>query len=211
MIAFVSGAVAALTPDTAVVEVGGVGMAVHCTPGTLARLRVGEQARLATSLVVREDSLTLYGFADDDERQVFELLQTASGVGPRLAQAMLAVHSPDALRTAVATGDEKALTAVPGIGKKGAQKLLLELKDRLGEPVGAAAAGAGRAGGPAAAEPGWREQLHAALVGLGYAPREAEDAVAAVAPQAEAALADGGRAPVPQLLRAALQTLNRAR
>jgi Holliday junction DNA helicase RuvA len=211
MIAFVSGPVAAVSPDTAVIEVGGVGMAVHCTPGTLAHLRVGEHARLATSLVVREDSLTLYGFADDDERQVFELLQTASGVGPRLAQAMLAVHSPDALRLAVSTGDEKALTAVPGIGKKGAQKLLLELKDRLGEPLGTGAAAAGRGTGPATSGPGWREQLHAALVGLGYAPREAEDAVAAVTPQAEAVLAEGGRPPVPQLLRAALQTLNRAR
>ncbi len=137
MIAFVSGPVAALAPTTAVIEVGGIGMAVQCTPNTLAGLRVGKEARLATSLVVREDSLTLYGFADDDERQVFELLQTASGVGPRLAQAMLATHSPDALRLAVSTGDEKALTAVSGIGKKGAQKLLLELKDRLGEPVGA--------------------------------------------------------------------------
>ncbi len=134
MIAFVTGQVAALAPTTAVVEVGGVGMAVQCTPNTLARLTIGQQAVLHTSLVVREDSLTLYGFADDDERQVFELLQTASGVGPRLAQAMLAVHSPDALRAAVASGDEKALTAVPGIGKKGAQKLLLELKDRLGTP-----------------------------------------------------------------------------
>lgn len=208
MIAFVSGPVAALTPDTAVLEVGGVGMAVHCAPGTLARLRVGEDARLATSLVVREDSLTLYGFADDDERQVFELLQTASGVGPRLAQAMLAVHAPDALRHAVASGDDKALTAVPGIGKKGAQRLLLELRDRLGEPSAAAApAGTPGAGGQGAAS-GWREQLHAALTGLGYAPREAEEAVAAVAPQAE----DGGATPsVPRLLRAALQTLNRAR
>lgn len=137
MIAFVSGPVAALAPTTAVIEVGGIGMAVQCSPHTLADLRIGQEARLATSLVVREDSLTLYGFADDDQRQVFELLQTASGVGPRLAQAMLAVHSPDALRLAVSAGDEKALTAVPGIGKKGAQKLLLELKDRLGEPVGA--------------------------------------------------------------------------
>lgn len=204
MIAFVSGPVAAVGPDIAVVEVGGVGMALQCTPNTLSGLRVGQPARLATSLVVREDSLTLYGFADDDERQVFELLQTASGVGPRLAQAMLAVHSPDALRLAVATGDEKALTAVPGIGKKGAQRLLLELKDRLGEPVGRPAAAA-------AAAPGWGDQLHAALVGLGYAPREAEDAVAAVAPQAEAAVAAGGTPQVAQLLRAALQTLNRAR
>src|SRR2546421_11285586 len=160
MIAFVSGPVAALAPDTAVIEVGGVGMAVQCTPGTLARLRVGERARLPTTLVVREDSLTLYGFADDDERQCFELLQTASGVGPRLAQAMLAVHAPDALRLAVARDDEKALTAVPGIGKKGAQRLLLELKDRLGAPVGT---GSGHAA-VAAAPPAWRDQLHTALV-----------------------------------------------
>ena len=208
MIAFVSGPVAALAPTTAVIEVGGIGMAVQCTPATLAGLRIGDDARLATSLVVREDSLTLYGFADDDARQVFELLQTASGVGPRLAQAMLATHSPDALRIAVATGDEKALTAVSGIGKKGAQKLLLELKDRLGEPVGAHI---GQQGVGAAVSSSWRDQLGAALIGLGYATREADEAVSAVAPQAEAAIADGGQAPVPQLLRAALQTLNRAR
>ncbi|WP_263171918.1 Holliday junction branch migration protein RuvA [Streptomyces sp. SCSIO ZS0520] len=202
MIAFVSGPVAALAPDSAVVEVGGIGMAVQCTPGTLSALRLGQQARLATSLVVREDSLTLYGFADDDERSTFELLQTASGVGPRLAQAMLAVHTPDALRRAVATADEKALTAVPGIGKKGAQKLLLELKDRLGAPLGT---------GPAVGAPvtaGWQDQLHAALIGLGYATREADEAVAAVAPQAES----GGAAPqIGPLLKAALQTLNRTR
>ncbi|MEV7390708.1 MULTISPECIES: Holliday junction branch migration protein RuvA [unclassified Streptomyces] len=201
MIAFVSGPVAALAPDSAVVEVGGIGIAVQCSPNTLSGLRMGQQTKLATSLVVREDSLTLYGFVDDDERQTFELLQTASGVGPRLAQAMLAVHSPDALRRAVSTGDEKALIAVPGIGKKGAQKLLLELKDRLGEPVGAPAIGA-------PVTQGWRDQLHAALIGLGYATREAEEAVTAVAPQAEAA---GGPPQVGQLLKAALQTLNRAR
>ncbi|MFC9190973.1 Holliday junction branch migration protein RuvA [Streptomyces cyaneofuscatus] len=208
MIAFVSGPVAALAPTTAVIEVGGIGMALHCTPQTLAGLRLGQEARLATSLVVREDSLTLYGFADDDERQVFELLQTASGVGPRLAQAMLATHSPDALRLAVSTGDEKALTAVSGIGKKGAQKLLLELKDRLGAPVGAHI---GQQGAAAPHAAGWRDQLQAALIGLGYASREAEEAVSAVAPQAEAAVAEGTAPPVPQLLRAALQTLNRAR
>ncbi|MFJ9586805.1 Holliday junction branch migration protein RuvA [Streptomyces acidicola] len=202
MIAFVSGPVAALAPDSAVVEVGGIGIAVQCTPGTLSGLRMGRQAKLATSLVVREDSLTLYGFADDDERQVFELLQTASGVGPRLAQAMLAVHTPDALRRAVSTGDEKALTAVPGIGKKGAQKLLLELKDRLGEPIGT---GTG-VGAPVSV--GWRDQLHAALIGLGYATREADEAVTAVTPQAEAT---EGTPQVGHLLKAALQTLNRAR
>jgi Holliday junction DNA helicase RuvA len=201
VIAFVSGQVAALAPDTAVIEVGGVGMAVQCAPNTLAALRIGRPARLSTSLVVREDSLTLYGFADDDERQVFELLQTVSGVGPRLAQTMLAVHSPDALRAAVAAGDERALTAVPGIGKKGAQRLLLELKDRLGAPLG----GAPAVGTPAASS--WREQLHTALLGLGYAAREADEAVAAVAPQAEAVAEPN----VGTLLRSALQSLNRTR
>ncbi|MER5823212.1 Holliday junction branch migration protein RuvA, partial [Streptomyces mirabilis] len=181
MIAFVSGPVAALAPDSAVVEVGGIGIAVQCSPNTLSGLRMGQQTKLATSLVVREDSLTLYGFADDDERGTFELLQTASGVGPRLAQAMLATHSPDALRRAIATGDEKTLTAVPGIGKRGAQKLLLELKDRLGEPLGTST------GIGAPVSTGWRDQLHAALIGLGYATREADEAVSAVAPQAEAA------------------------
>ncbi|MFE6776015.1 Holliday junction branch migration protein RuvA [Streptomyces sp. NPDC057702] len=207
MIAFVQGQVAALGPDLAVIEVGGVGMAVQCTPATLAALRTGQPARLATSLVVREDSLTLYGFADDDERQVFELLQTASGVGPRLAQAMLAVHAPDALRRAVAGGDEKALMAVPGIGKKGAQRLLLELKDRLGDPVG----GAGGVGVGSPVTAGWRDQLHGALIGLGYATREADEAVAAVAPQAEEAVASGAEPQVATLLRAALQSLGRAR
>ncbi|MER5772244.1 Holliday junction branch migration protein RuvA [Streptomyces sp. NPDC001985] len=205
MIASVSGTVAALAPTTAVIEVGGVGMAVQCTPDTLSGLRIGQEAKLATSLVVREDSLTLYGFADDDERQTFELLQTASGVGPRLAQAMLAVHRPDALRLAIATADEKALTAVPGIGKRGAQKLLLELKDRLGEPLGTHGA---QRGAGAAVTASWRDQLHAALIGLGYATREADEAVAAVTPQAEAS----GTAPrVGVLLKAALQTLNRTR
>jgi holliday junction DNA helicase RuvA len=203
VIAFVSGQVAALAPDAAVIEVGGVGMYVQCAPGTLAALRIGQPARLATSLIVREDSLTLYGFADDDERQVFELLQTVSGVGPRLAQTMLAVHTPDALRAAVAGGDEKALTAVPGIGKKGAQRLLLELKDRLGAPLGPG----GRRGVGTPVSSSWNDQLHAALIGLGYATREADEAVATVTPQAEASAEPN----IGVLLRAALQSLNRTR
>ncbi|MCX5209222.1 Holliday junction branch migration protein RuvA [Kitasatospora sp. NBC_00240] len=203
MIAFVQGQVAALSTGSAVVEVGGVGLALQCTPTTLAALRLGGPARLATSLVVREDSLTLYGFADEDERATFELLQNASGVGPRLAQAMLGVHSPDALRLAVATGDEKALMAVPGIGKRGAQKLLLEYKDKLGAPHGSVPAQKPLAAGPAP----WSEQLQAALVGLGYAPREAEDAVAAVTPEAEAQSSPD----IGALLKAALRTLNRTR
>jgi Holliday junction DNA helicase RuvA len=210
VIAFVTGRVAAVAPDAAVVEVGGVGLSVLCTPATLSRLRVGEPARLATSLVVREDSLTLYGFADDDERTVFDLVQTASGVGPRLAQAMLAVHSPDALRRAVAAGDEKALTQVPGIGRKGAQRLLLELKDRLGAPTGGSvAAGVNGAAGTAATS-GWREQVHSALIGLGWSGREADEALVAVAPDADAALASGQPPDVAVLLRSALRTLSRS-
>ena len=204
MIAFVSGPVAALGPTTAVIEVGGVGMLVQCAPAVLAPLRVGEPARLATSLVVREDSLTLYGFADDDERQVFELLQTANGIGPKVAQAMLAVHRPDTLRTAVQRGDAKALTAVPGIGPKGAQKLLIELKDKLGAPSGT---GVVQQRAVAAGPAPWSEQLHAALVGLGFAPREAEDAVVAVTPEAEAQ----AKPDVSALLRSALRTRNRTR
>jgi Holliday junction DNA helicase RuvA len=206
MIAFVSGRVAALAPDAAVVEVGGVGMSVQCTPGTLARLRVGEPAHLPTSLVVREDSLTLYGFADDDERTVFELLQTASGVGPRLAQAMLAVHGPDALRQAVATEDLAALTQVPGIGRKGAQRIVLELKDRLGAVRGTSAAAASI--GPSSA--GWADQLHAALLGLGWSGREADEAVSVAVPEAEAAIAAGETPDVGVLLKVALRSLSRA-
>ena len=117
MIAHVNGVVAAVAPEGAVIDVGGVGLLVQCSPGTLAELRPGERAKVSTSLVVREDALTLYGFGSDDERNSFELLQTASGIGPRLALAMLATFSPDGLRRAVAAADVTALTSVPGIGR----------------------------------------------------------------------------------------------
>jgi len=201
MIAFVNGDVAALTLTSAVLQVGGVGLELQCTPNTLATLRVGKKASLPTSMVVREESLTLFGFVDDDEKSVFELLQTASGVGPKLAQAMLAVHSPDELRRAVTTEDVKTLTTVPGIGQKGAQRIILELKDRIGAPTGAfAARSTPSTGGDAA----WRGQVHAGLVGLGWSGREADQAVDAVSPQA----ADGSP-DVAALLRAALRTLSR--
>ena len=137
MIAFVRGEVAAVTLSSAVLEVGGVGLELMCTPGTLATLRVGRSATLPTSMVVREDSLTIFGFLDDDEKQTFEIMQTASGVGPKVAQAIVAVMSPDDVRRAITTEDVKALTRVPGIGQKGAQRIILELKDRIGPPVGA--------------------------------------------------------------------------
>jgi Holliday junction DNA helicase RuvA len=179
VIAFVNGRVASAGPDGAVVEVGGVGLSVLCTPATLAGLRVGDRAHVPTSLVVREDSLTLYGFADDDEKTVFELLQTASGVGPRLALAMLAVHTPNALRRAVATEDVTGLTKVPGIGRKGAQRIVLELKDRLGLPLD------DETPMPSFAAAAWRAQVHAGLTNLGWTARDAEAAVDAVAADIE--------------------------
>ncbi|HET9423667.1 MAG TPA: Holliday junction branch migration protein RuvA [Nocardioides sp.] len=198
MIAFVRGRVAGLTLSSAVLEVGGVGLEVMCTPGTLAGLRTGQEATLPTSMVVREDSLTLFGFADEDEKQTFELVQTASGVGPKLAQAMVACLSPDDLRRAVGSDDVKTLTRVPGIGQKGAQRIILELKDRLGAPT----VGHAPASGPADAP--WRGQVHQGLVGLGWSAKDADKAVDAVAPKA-------GEAPdVAVLLRSALRSLSKA-
>ena len=207
MIAYLRGVVAAIAPDLAVLEVGGVGLAVRCAPATLAALRLGDAARLSTSLIVREDELTLYGFADDDERSVFELLQSVSGVGPRLAQAVLSVLAPDDLRRAVAADDLVALTRVPGVGRKGAQRLALELKDRLGPPHGTTVADL-RSAAPAVAA--WREQLTAALTGLGWSAREAEIGVDDVAEQADGALADGIEPDVAALLRTALRAMSRA-
>jgi holliday junction DNA helicase RuvA len=209
VIASVAGRVAAVTADVAVVEVGGVGLTVQCTPATLATLRPGMTTELATSLVVREDSLTLFGFATSDERAVFEVLQSVSGVGPKLAQAVLSVHSPDAVRTAVATEDVGALTLVPGVGKKGAQRLVLELKDKLAGG-GGAFSDVARVTGAGAGVGAWREQLRAALLGLGWGGREVDDALAAVGPEAEAALAVGDTPDVAALLRTSLRLLSRA-
>jgi holliday junction DNA helicase RuvA len=197
VIAFVRGEVAAVTLTSAVVEVGGVGLELLCTPNTLAGLRIGHPTTLPTSMVVREDSLTLFGFADEDEKQVFELVQTASGVGPKLAQAMLAVLTPDAVRRAVAGDDVHTLTRVPGIGQKGAQRIILELKDRIGIPVASSAGGT-----PALAEP-WREQVQQGLVGLGWSAKDADRAIEAVADEA------GDQPDIAALLRAALRTLSR--
>ena len=201
MIASVRGTVAALAPDGAVVEVGGVGLSVSCSPGTLARLRLGESARLATSLVVREDSLTLYGFADDDERALFELLQTANGVGPKLAQTMLAVHPPRELRRAIATSDYATLTAVPGIGRKGAERIVIELRDRIGSIDGSDAT---VSSGAITAVAPWRAQLAHALSGLGFSGKEAADAVEIVAADVSTDSPD-----ISALLRRSIQLLGR--
>ena len=217
MIAQVEGVVAAVRLDAAVVTVGGVGLLVHATPDTLATLKPGHTARLATSLLVREDSLTLFGFADEDSRDTFELLQTVSGVGPRLALAVLAVHAPGSLRQAVASADVDALVRVPGIGRKGAQRILLELADRLVLPPPAeVAASPGVAGTAVAASPSAsvHGQVVTALIGLGWNAKQAEEAVGAVAQDGADSDAttdgDSGAADPSVLLRAALRRLGRS-
>lgn len=199
MIAHVTGTVSQVGPTSVVIDVGGVGMLALCGPGTTAGLRLGERATLATSLVVREDSLTLYGFASADEREFFELLQTATGVGPKLAQAALSVLTPDDLRQAIATENLVQLIKVPGIGRKGAQRLVIELKDKINLtrlddqrlPAGAPAA--------------WRQQVSQGLQGLGWPARDAEGACDDV----ESMVAEQPDVSVAVLMKAALQSLAR--
>jgi len=211
VIAHLTGTVAGIRLDSAVLDVNGVGYLVHATPVTLGTLRHGATVTLFTSLVVREDAMTVFGFADDDERAVFETVQSVSGVGPRLALAMLAVHSPEALRAAVAGEDLKALERVPGIGRKSAQRIVLELSGKLGAPVGPGAATSGAGARSADAR---RDEVVAALVGLGWTQKVAEEAVDAVTADAAetAGAADGATATSPSeqvasTLRAALRLL----
>ena len=194
MIAQLSGTVAHVGASAVVLDVQGVGYRVLATPATLGELRTGLATVLHTQLVVREDSMTLFGFLSASERDTFEQLQGVQGVGAKLALAMLAVHSPDALATAVAAGDQKALTKVPGIGPKVASRLLLELGGKLVLPEQAAAQ-------PVDA----RGEVVEALVGLGYAAKQAQAAVDSVASDA---IAPGETAVT---LRAALKHLGGTR
>lgn len=203
MIASVHGTVLAVALDHAVIEVGGVGLAVQATPATLATLRSGDSARLHTYLVVREDSLTLFGFADAQARELFVLLQTVSGIGPRLALAALAVLEPDTLRAALAEGNITLLTKVPGIGRKGAERLTLELRDKV-DP-GPAAASAPQPAGPVSHGSKVRDEVVEALLSLGFAAKQAEQAVDGVLGNGAA---DGDTSVV---LRSALSTLGRKR
>lgn len=202
MIASVRGPVRHVGLDHVVVEVGGVGLLVHTTPETASGCRTGEELTLETTLVVREESLTLYGFAGADAKALFEQVQTVSGVGPRLALAMLSVHSPDDVRSAIAHGDLVALTKVPGIGRKSAERLVLELKDKIlavGVEPGIAASSSPTSG----AEDAVQTQVREALQGLGWTAKQAEGALASVR-TGEDAPSD-----VAALLRAALRELGR--
>ncbi|MCK2239437.1 MULTISPECIES: Holliday junction branch migration protein RuvA [unclassified Crossiella] len=196
MISSVRGQVLAISLDHVVIEVGGVGLAVRTTPATLATLRRGDEARLSTTLVVREDSLTLFGFATDEARELFGLLQTVTGVGPKLALAVLAVLEPDKLCAALAEGNITVLTQVPGVGRKGAERLVIELRDKVGALLPSSNPGL-----PGESHDQVRGQVVDALLGLGFPAKQAEQAV-------ESVLADGG-GDTATVLRKALAGLGR--
>ncbi|WP_314452623.1 Holliday junction branch migration protein RuvA [uncultured Actinomyces sp.] len=212
MIASLHGTVLSVGLTGAVIETGGVGMSIQATPTTLSGLRVGEESLVHTELVVREDSLTLFGFADADERDSFRTLMSAKGVGAKLALAMLAVHTPNTLRRAIASQDIAALTRVPGLGPKGAQRVILDVADKLGPVTGddrdPALPGPETPGG-GDPESSWdgaapNADVVAALVQLGWNEAAARQAVTAV----EADYAEGGESPdMAVLLRASLRWL----
>lgn len=191
MISLLRGTVLSMSASDVVVDVGGVGYRVMATPTTLSQLRVGEEATIPTSFVVREDSMTLYGFADEDERDTFNILITLSGVGPKIGLAVLSVHTPDNLRSIVEREDIAGLTQVPGIGRKGAQRILLELGNKLGPATSQV---------EASTTTSVAADVVAALVGLGWN----ESAASTVVTNVEA---ESGPQPVSQMLRLALQKL----
>ena len=192
MIASISGIVKLLRINTMVVEVGGVGMLVHVSPRLSANQTVGRSVSLHTVLVVREDALTLYGFETPDARDLFEILQTVTGIGPKVAQSALTVYDVPELVSAIKSDNSSILEKIPGLGKKGAQRLVLELKEKLGAFVSTQSPVVGA----------WREQLNSALVGLGYSLRQSEERIETVAAQ----FGSASEIPIAELLRAALST-----
>ena len=198
MISSVRGEVLEVALDHVVIEAAGIGYRVNATPSTLATVRQGTEARLVTAMIVREDSMTLYGFSDSETRDLFLTLLSVSGVGPRLAMATLAVYDAAALRQALAESDVAALTRVPGIGKRGAERMVVELRDRIG------VAGLSSSGAPAVNGNAVRSPVVEALVGLGFAAKQAEEATDKV-------LAGDHGATRSDVLRGALSLLGKAR
>jgi len=208
MISFIRGTVLHAGVDHMIVDLGSVGVQAQCTPAAAGSVRIGDLVELLTTMVVREDGWTLFGFLDADERDVFEQVQTVSGIGPRISLALLGTLSPDELRRAVATGDEAALTAVSGIGRKGAQRLILELADKIGAPslMGTSAGASARADSG-----GWPAAVAAGLVSLGWSAREADAAVAGLDAEVVAGATPAGADPdVSTLLKAALRGMARS-
>ena len=190
MIASLSGTVKAIRSQSIVIEVGGVGMLVSVSPRVAAAHVVGTTISLHTVLVVREDALTLYGFETAAARDFFELLQTVTGIGPKVAQSALTVYDTAELAHAIKNENDAILERIPGLGKKGAQRLVLELKDKV----------EGFDHGLNLPSGGWRDQLTSALLGLGFTARETQERIDQVATE----FADLANQPIADLLRAAL-------
>lgn len=196
MIAQLTGEVRSITVDRIVLDVAGVGYFVSVTPGTSSAITLGNTLTLHTSMIVREDSMTLFGFLDPKSRETFELVQTVSGIGPRVALSILAHLTPDSLAHAIASESIETLSTVPGIGNKGAQRILLELKGKLvssGSPMPTQVS-----------MPQWREQLSGALASLGYSPRDADGVISIVAIDYANRGVDPASADISDLLKAAL-------
>jgi len=199
MIASVSGVVKATTLNSAVIEVGGVGLQVALPARFAASLIVGTHAEIFTTLVVREDSLTLFGFDRADSRDFFDLLQTVSGIGPKVAQSALSIYEPEELASAIASENSAVLERIPGLGKKGAQRTVLELKEKVNDVIRTASSGKN-------AKSHWRTQLQSALIGLGFTARDAETTIDSVATDLGSKVDETD---ISQLLKLALQNRGR--
>ena len=199
MIASVSGVVKATTLNSAIIEVGGIGIQVSLPARFAASMVVGTHAEIFTTLVVREDSLTLFGFDRSISRDFFDLLQTVSGIGPKVAQSALSIYEPEELASAIASENSAALERIPGLGKKGAQRTVLELKDKVGDLV--RTQGSGKS-----AKSHWRTQLQSALIGLGFTARDAEATIDSVSSDLGAKIDETD---ISELLKLALQNRGR--
>jgi Holliday junction DNA helicase RuvA len=198
MISLLNGVVRSIQTDKAVIEVGGVGLSVSITHHTSGQLNLGAPAQLFTSLVVREDSLTLFGFLDEESRSTFELVQTVSGIGPKVALAIMGAHSPQSLALAITQEDIKGIEKVPGIGRKGAQRLILELKGKISD--------FGTSDQERTHQPVWREQLTSALVSLGFTAKDSDAAINKVLAQYSEEGVDPSSSDLSDLLKRTLQT-----
>ena len=196
MISLLNGSVRSIQGDRLIVELGGIGLTVLVTPATAAQVNLGSQVQLFTSLVVREDSLTLFGFMNDESRTLFELVQTVSGIGPKVALSILGALTPEDLARAIAQEDVSTIEKVPGIGRKGAQRLILELKGKLHD--------LSNSHQHKAHVPPWREQLSAALVSLGFSPKESDGAISQVIAGLQSEGVDASTLELSELLKLSL-------
>lgn len=196
MIAQLTGEVRSISTERVVLDVGGVGYLVCVTPATASSLSLGSALTLHTAMIVREDSMTLFGFLDSKSRETFELVQTVSGIGPRVALSILAHLTPESLAQAIASESVDTLSAVPGIGKKGAQRILLELKGKM--------ISSGSSTSVKSSASHWREQLSGALASLGYSPRDVDAVISIVAIDYANRGLDPATADLSDLLKAAL-------